>query len=46
MRVHSQDVFGEIQMNHVENQRRDREIFTLIELLIMNTCQVYIYSKG
>ncbi len=20
MRVHSQDVFGEIQMNHVENQ--------------------------
>ena len=35
MRVHSQDVFGEIQMNHVENQRRDRGIFTLIELLIV-----------
>ncbi len=22
------------------------KIFTLIELLIMNTCQIYIYSKG
>ena len=21
-------------------------IFTLIELLIINTCQIYIYSKG
>ena len=39
MRVHSQDVFGEIQMNHVENQRRDRGIFTLIELLMKYTCQ-------
>ena len=45
MRVHSQDVFGEIQMNHVENQRRDRGIFTLIELLMMKSCKKNVSSR-
>ena len=35
MRVHSQDVFGEIRMNHDGNLRRNRGNFTLIELLIV-----------
>ncbi|MGN0871539.1 MAG: DUF1559 domain-containing protein [Victivallales bacterium] len=35
MRVHSQEVFGGIQMNHVGDSRRNRGNFTLIELLIV-----------
>ena len=44
MRVHSQEVFGEIQMNHVGDSRRNRGNFTLIELLIKTACQIYLYA--
>ena len=35
MRVHSEEVFWGIQMNHAEDSRRNRGNFTLIELLIV-----------
>ncbi len=30
----------------MKSRQHHQENFTLIELLITNTCQIYIYSKG